>query len=162
MERASRTQVIGGLLHRIGNFEPINFEIDFNERLILQKTIYLMQSFNLFIGYHFNWYLRGPYSPVLTKDAFELIHEYEELPTVHFVDAMAEERFINFMSFIKDHITDEYWLEAIASIHYLYHRRVAKNKDDIFRTIRNKMSKLKRSDFNKFWDDLHETGLIGD
>ena len=82
MGRAPRTPILGGLLHRIGHFEPLHFEADFNERLILQKTIYLMQSFNLFIGYHFNWYIRGPYSPVLTKDAFKLIHEYEELPTV--------------------------------------------------------------------------------
>jgi len=157
-----KAEILGGLLHRIESFEPVNFETEFKDRLILQKTIYLMQSFDLFIGYHFNWYLRGPYSPALTKDAFELINEYKELPTVHFVDKTAEERFNNFMSFTRDHINDEYWLEAMASIHYLYHRSLVKDRDDILKTIRNKMPALKRGDFDDYWDDLCKIGLIGD
>jgi len=42
----------------------------FDQRLILQKTIYLVQAANVDLGYSFHWYLRGPYSPALTRDAF--------------------------------------------------------------------------------------------
>lgn len=42
----------------------------FDERLILQKTIYLVQNMGIPLGYHFSWYIRGPYSRDLTADAF--------------------------------------------------------------------------------------------
>ena len=45
---------------------------DFNRRLVLQKTVYLVQAAKVDLGYTFRWYLRGPYSPGLTRDAFSL------------------------------------------------------------------------------------------
>src|SRR5262245_54613820 len=45
---------------------------DFDLRLILQKTVYLIQASKVDLGYSFGWYLRGPYSPGLTRDAFAL------------------------------------------------------------------------------------------
>jgi uncharacterized protein YwgA len=44
----------------------------FDDRMALQKTIYLCQQAGVHLGYRYNWYLRGPYSPDLTRDAFEL------------------------------------------------------------------------------------------
>ena len=49
----------------------------FNDRLILQKTVYLLQSAGLHIGYRFRWYLRGPYSPDMTAGAFGIVNEGE-------------------------------------------------------------------------------------
>lgn len=162
MEQTSRKQILGGLLHRIRNYHSRSFATEFSERLILQKTIYLMQTFDLFIGYHFNWYLKGPYSPQLAKDAYDLSNTYEELPEVTFVSVSAEKRFQKFMSLVGDHLMDADWLEAIASIHYLYHRGSAKDRDSIFVTIKNKMPSLKKSDFDSYWKILSETGMIGD
>jgi uncharacterized protein YwgA len=42
----------------------------FEERLVLQKVVYLAQQMGVTLGYHFSWYLRGPYSKDLTADAF--------------------------------------------------------------------------------------------
>ena len=48
-----------------------NLELDtFLKRLRLQKKIYLLQLTGLDSGYRYNWYLRGPYCPSLTEDAF--------------------------------------------------------------------------------------------
>lgn len=47
----------------------------FSNRLILQKAVYLAQAAGVDLGYSFNWYLRGPYSPGLTRDAFEILSE---------------------------------------------------------------------------------------
>ncbi len=44
----------------------------FDERLILQKAVYLLQSAGIHMGYRFRWYLKGPYSPDMTADAFAL------------------------------------------------------------------------------------------
>lgn len=47
----------------------------FNERLILQKSVYLLQVAGIHIGYRFRWYIRGPYSPDLTAGAFGIVNE---------------------------------------------------------------------------------------
>src|SRR6266446_6722845 len=50
---------------------PLRLDL-FDDRMALQKTIYLCQQAGVHLGYRYNWYLRGPYSPDLTRDAFEL------------------------------------------------------------------------------------------
>ena len=45
----------------------------FDDRLILQKAVYLLQSAGIRMGYRFRWYLKGPYSPDMTADAFALV-----------------------------------------------------------------------------------------
>jgi hypothetical protein len=47
----------------------------FDDRLILQKAVYLAQAAGVELGYFFHWYLRGPYSPSLTRDAFAMVSE---------------------------------------------------------------------------------------
>ena len=49
----------------------------FDERLILQKSVYLLQSCGIHLGFRFRWYLRGPYSPDMTSDAFGILNEGE-------------------------------------------------------------------------------------
>lgn len=50
----------------------------FDPRLVLQKSIYLAQAAGVDLGYTFTWYLRGPYSPALTRDAFALRAELSQ------------------------------------------------------------------------------------
>lgn len=47
----------------------------FADRLILQKTVYLLQAAGVHLGYRFRWYLRGPYSPEMTAGAFGIVGE---------------------------------------------------------------------------------------
>jgi hypothetical protein len=49
--------------------------IEFDDRLILQKTVYLLQAAGVRLGYSFSWYHRGPYSSTLTRDAFAIVAE---------------------------------------------------------------------------------------
>ncbi|HME54131.1 MAG TPA: hypothetical protein VKM55_18040, partial [Candidatus Lokiarchaeia archaeon] len=39
-----------------------------DERIILQKTIFLLKQLGYDLKYNFNWYLKGPYSPALASD----------------------------------------------------------------------------------------------
>ncbi|MGH7134412.1 MAG: hypothetical protein ACREHD_01650 [Pirellulales bacterium] len=55
-----------GLPARLGTFD---------DRLILQKAVYLAQAAGVDLGYFFHWYLRGPYSSSLTRDAFAMVSE---------------------------------------------------------------------------------------
>lgn len=45
---------------------------EFDQRLTLQKAIYLVQAAGVQLGFTYGWNLRGPYSPDLTSDAFAL------------------------------------------------------------------------------------------
>ena len=52
------------------------FKMDtFDDRLIVQKTIYLVQCLGINLGYHFSWYLKGPYSTSLASDGFSIQDE---------------------------------------------------------------------------------------
>jgi len=49
------------------------FKIDiFEDRLILQKAVYLAQAAGVNLGYYYHWYLHGPYSPSLTRDEYAI------------------------------------------------------------------------------------------
>ena len=55
------------------NYASLPLKLDtFDDRLVLQKAAYLLQEAGVDLGYRFRWYLRGPYSPGLTEDAFFL------------------------------------------------------------------------------------------
>ena len=44
----------------------------FDDRLTIQKAVYIAQQADVFLGYHYSWYLRGPYSRELTADAYSM------------------------------------------------------------------------------------------
>jgi len=51
----------------------------FDQRLIIQKAVCLMQDIGVHLGYRFRWYLRGPYSTDLASDAFFLAGNGQEI-----------------------------------------------------------------------------------
>ena len=57
----------------------------FEERLKLQKIIYLLQDSGMQLGYGFGWYKYGPYSQDLVSDAYAVLgsrkSEYERAAT---------------------------------------------------------------------------------
>lgn len=50
----------------------------FDDRLILQKAIYLAQAAGINLGYYYRWYLRGPYCPSVAEDGFALSAEISQ------------------------------------------------------------------------------------
>lgn len=63
-----RQQIGLGLVLRDAGIEVDMSEFD--KRLVLQKTVYLLQEAGVHLGYPYRWYLRGPYSPALADDLF--------------------------------------------------------------------------------------------
>ncbi|MGC9108605.1 MAG: hypothetical protein ACP5IE_10520, partial [Infirmifilum sp.] len=55
----------------------------FDDRLRLQKYVFIMEKLNLDLGYSFNMYLRGPYSPALAIDYYNYSDNIKELKTNH-------------------------------------------------------------------------------
>ena len=43
-----------------------------DERMLVQKAVYLAKAAGVDLGYSYGWYVYGPYSPPLTRDYFAL------------------------------------------------------------------------------------------
>jgi hypothetical protein len=157
-----KVDALGGLLKRIGNFDPADFESDFNDRLILQKTVYLMEQFGLNIGYHFSWYLRGPYSPSLARDAYTVVKTYSQIQPVKFDDPTKEKRFGEFLAFIKPFLRKHANLEKIASIHFLCKAYPNLPLGEIYLKIKAKIPSMTMEEFKETKALLQSYGLLED
>ena len=68
----------------IAFFKELGFSFDisrFDDRLIAQKLVCLLELKGIDLGYSCSLYVRGPYSPDLTQDLFAFTREFEELET---------------------------------------------------------------------------------
>jgi hypothetical protein len=79
---------IQGLLLKLTlrEFENLGLNVSintFNGRKNVQKLVYLLQKDGFPFSYFFRWYIRGPYSPALTTDFFNVAQDapeyYEQL-----------------------------------------------------------------------------------
>ena len=54
---------------------------DFEDKLVIQKAVYLLQLKGVKTGFEFNLYVRGPYSPALTTELYNHPRELRSLET---------------------------------------------------------------------------------
>lgn len=97
----------------------------FTDRLLLQKATYLSQAAGVRLGYRYSWYLKGPYSPELTRDYFQLTDESGITDGYKLRDDQMESlRRVTAVSTPPSgtHVTRADWLELLASLHYLMER----------------------------------------
>ncbi len=151
-----RPRLTVGLLNRLGQYSVATFK----DRLILQKTVYLLQAFGIYLGYQFSWYLRGPYSTELTKNAFSLDPDWSRYAAVTFANTQTEERLRQFLAFIGDRKTDEVWLETVASAHFLVRTYGETDRNKIFDKIKAKQPHVTRRIFDVCWKALQSEQLI--
>jgi hypothetical protein len=68
----------------IAFFKEMGFEFDisrFDDRLMAQKLVCLLELKGIDLGYSCSLYVRGPYSPDLTQDLYAFTREFEMLKT---------------------------------------------------------------------------------
>ena len=118
------------------------------DRKRVQKGVYLGQLTGVDLGYRFGWYLKGPYSPSLTKDYFALadaiasgdkIYESRELqPDIE----KKLRRVLRIMPLPPGvRLPEEDWLELVSSVHYL--RAVSRSSTRVAQdTLRKKKPAL--------------------
>ncbi len=145
----------------------------FAGRLTLQKKVYLLQLTGLDLRYRYNWYLRGPYCPSLTENAFLLKDEIEsgENDYDEYVLSKPAKDNIEKASTIwglegEGNRESGLWLELLASLHYLRHIAYwpQKNvtKDTIFEklVVAKPLFKDKAQLMEKAWERLDKCGLL--
>lgn len=131
----------------------------FDDRLRLQKTIYLLQAFGVYLGYDFSWYLRGPYCPSLTINAFALKDLYNRIPDdlkAKFEDLDKQDILRRFQEFIKGKSTDD--LEILASLHYL--RQTGVSESDAKSKVEKKQERFTHQKVDRMWDEMLEQKLV--
>ncbi len=115
----------------------------FDERLRLQKIVYLLWAYGISLGYGFNWYVRGPYSPKLASDGYALDDElFERGSRIRFNDEKKVVESLNeFNKILGEKINDSLYLEILASLHYI--KKVAFGDRDDFAKISNWLTSQK-------------------
>ena len=103
-------------------FPNAGFSVDgLDGRLHLQRFVYLIQAFDIYLGYGFSWNIRGPYCSTLMLKAFELQEIYAEIPEngIRFMHSNTMRRFGRFREFVSGHEADAEFLEVAVMLHYL-------------------------------------------
>jgi len=142
----------------------------FDDRLRLQKLVYMIEAFGVYLGYDFSWYLRGPYCTRLAKTGFELeqiAHRIKDNTRTKFADPYMQKRFDRAVRFIKrimDGPSDTERLEIAASIHLLLQITSLK-KQEIFSRVISKMPASGDRErlegvCERMWDELSKEDLI--
>lgn len=98
------------------------------DRMRLQKAVYLMQAAGANLGYRYSWYLRGPYSTALTQDYFAIAEAIGEgdLDNTRSLKAEVAQKIRKAARVLVKpaavrHIPTPSWYELLASLHYLAH-----------------------------------------
>lgn len=149
------------------SFRILNEQIDLcslNSRIAFQKKVYFLQEFGCDLHYHFGWYLKGPYSPDLTRDAYEVKGLETELAKVDFgkisplVGKSTEilGKFLqNIRTLVNSEKGEDYWLELAASLHFLKTKLGVQEKIKAFdRLDKAKPSKFTQPDMELIWPKL--------
>jgi hypothetical protein len=139
----------------------------FADRMTLQKMIYLCQQAGVHLGYRYNWYLRGPYSPDLTRDAFDLKARqgsgFDDTAGWN-LDATSLQRLEKVRPLWESRSPAERprWLELLASVLFLKRSYDGRNKDAAgLRTILERNDKhFSESEIRNTMEELVRHGLL--
>jgi hypothetical protein len=105
-----------------------------DNRLRIQKAVYLAQAAGINLGYPYSWYVKGPYSPALTHDYYQLDEALRAGDQSHAGKVLnpalsaAIPRIRRILSIPQDlSVPKHTWYEALASLHFLL---VSSKKDE--------------------------------
>jgi hypothetical protein len=113
-----RSIVLSLVLDRLGITDISTVE----NRMAIQKAVYLAQANGLPLGYNYGWYVKGPYSPMLTRDYYAL--QGVDVPAGNSLNAGAVAKLDAVADIINEPIGDlgvPAKLELTASLRYLLH-----------------------------------------
>ncbi len=127
----------------------------FTNRLKLQKYVFLAKHcFGLDLGYEFNQYRYGPYSPRLADDYFEL--DKDGISQNHHSSFPGAFNKDHFLSTLRD--KDETWLEVASTLVDTY--KHYRTNDDLIGVVARIKPRYTRQQIEGVFTDLVHYGLI--
>ena len=148
---------LGVLVKDVGNFDMGTF----GGRLRFQKTVQILQSFGIDLGYYYNWYLRGPYCPDLAKDGFRLRDVIDKIPklTIEFADPKDQSSYGDFLEFMRDKKHDSKLLEIASSICFLRNEE-GLDMDAALRLTEGKRREITMDECERMRNELEGYGVV--
>lgn len=127
-EPSHRERLVHTVLAQLGEEPPYadNERVGLERRIEVQKLVYLAQEAlklrRMTLGYaDYNWYIRGPYSPVLARDCYSIDRlEPADLATLSLREESREaiEPVSGLAEATPEGLPKHLWLELLASLHY--------------------------------------------
>lgn len=119
-----QTDVLKLVLSELGMSHVIN---TMDDRIGIQKVVCMVQEAGLQLGYSYNWYVRGPYSPSLASDYYAIAQNGAEHSGQKLVLTEYARSVVLKVQPLLDppeefNLGRVYWLELLASILYLRKR----------------------------------------
>ena len=142
-------------------FQALKVEKDsFDDRLISQKKLYLLQMLGIDIGYSYNWYIRGPYSPHLSTYVFNNLDVLKEqdFSAYNLSDTVkkAIDKINNLENKKPESLSISSWYELLASVLYIYTNW---NSSDVYISLIEHKPQYTQSEFNVAMEQLKELKL---
>ena len=131
----------------------------FDDRLLSQKKVFLLQELGVDMGYSYNWYVRGPYSPDLTTYIFNNLDVLKEqdFSNYRFSDTVQKKiSSVNALANSKpDSLSIPSWYELLASVLYIHTRW---KKEDVFASLVQYKPQYTCDHFKAAVDELRTLG----
>lgn len=139
----------------------------FDDRLILQKAIYLAQAAGVNLGYYYRWYLRGPYCPAVAEDGFAIsavVAQKMDDSRGWQLDESSRKRLAGVRPMLNRTSREDLAnrLELLASVHYLVDRRQVPGRDPqaIAETLRKFDKPFGEAEVSAALGELKEHGIV--
>lgn len=144
------------------------FKIDgFQDRLIMQKSVYLAQAAGVNLGYYYHWYLYGPYSPSLTRDEYAIATDVSvglDESEGWKLDDRSSQRLEGIRGIFTEPERDKLAkkLELLASVHFLIERKQVSKVDTnrITTTLKLFKKDFSEEDVKRALGELKTYGLL--
>ncbi len=140
---------------------------NFDDRLICQKKIYLLQSLGTDLGYTYNWYVRGPYSPSLTNYIYNNLEVLSNSDfSNHKLSMTAETNIdrVNGLVDLKGDFVIASWYELLASLLYIHNNRgswkIGEDDKDLFEALINQKPQYNEEQCSHALNVLREREFI--
>ena len=132
----------------------------FAERVRVQKVVYMLKQFGADLGFGFTWYLRGPYSPSLTKTLFNPTGEEDQsLRQLNTKELEVVNAMRNFLG--SDFYSAER-MELMASLVYLIKHgpeNDLQTKAKIIRFLREEKPQYSLDEIEQVWQRISAAGI---
>lgn len=134
-------------------FQKLSIEKEtFDDRLISQKKIYLLQSLGTDLGYTYHWYVRGPYSSSLASYLYANLDILSSSDFHDYYLTDTAERNVQSVRGLEHRVRPDFttasWYELLASLLYIYNNKESWKINDQEHSLFSKLIQYK-SQYNE-------------
>ncbi len=154
--------VINKIRHLFNKLMDEELTLDeYDNRLKLQKAVFLLQEAGLPFNYYFSWYIKGPYSATLTKDVYEFMESkaaaVDEKPELTKTEEdLAAKMRKTFVNELKDTNT----LELLGSLVYIRNSEGVRDMKALVETLYSRKPRFSKKQITEMAEKVEASKLF--